>query len=82
MFQIKKSNYIVVILLLVFCPTLVAQDNDSNNESSSSDQVVERSNEEIKSDSPDSSNRDLDNKVFIPSEEISEDAPVAFPIDI
>lgn len=82
MFQIKKSNYLVVIFLLMFCRTLVAQDNGSNNESSSSDQVVERPNDETKSDSSDTGNTGLDNQVFIPSEEISEDAPVAFPVDI
>jgi len=82
MLQIKKSNYLVVIFLLVFCRTLVAQDDDSNNEPSSSDQVVERSNDEIKSDNSSAGNTGPDNQVFIPSEEISEDAPVAFPVDI
>ena len=80
----SKMNGFNKLILLAVClvthPSF-AQDDQAVEEQSTSQANDERENQPS-SNEPEISNTNVEDQVFIPSEEISEDAPVAFPVDI
>lgn len=79
--MIKTIN-LLSIALLFFWQASVAQDTAVGQATSEPNDLEEQVTDEQQANDPEISNTDVDNQVFIPSEEISEDAPVAFPVDI
>ncbi len=82
-----KTNLLITMCLLIFAEYSWAQ-NDPNvdSEPSTPDEIVlddaEKKNEEKAPEKKPSRKAKTNEEVFIPSEEISEDKPVPFPVDI
>lgn len=74
-------NKLMILALCVACQSSLAQQDQTVETPSVSEQSEEQVNQQVDNDS-EISNTNADDQVFIPSEEISEDAPVAFPVDI
>ena len=80
MIKLKNLFQALVVASLLICLNLFAQDTEPDD---STAQEIDRQNTETQQNgNPQTSNTDTEDQVFIPSEEISEDAPVAFPVDI
>ncbi len=77
-----KAINLITITLMIFCQSSIAQDSEAGQASSNQQEVDEKIIDEPLNDNREISNAATDEQVFIPSEEISEDAPVPFPVDI
>lgn len=79
--EIRMVKHIFIMFLILLSQPLLAQDNDASETASAEQQMSEQENQSSAA-STNKGNTDGEDQVFVPSEEISEDAPVAFPVDI